>query len=720
MDYILKSLNQKIELKRVISNDKNERSQFLRVKIEYVLLMLLGYLWNKNFLLLNDDETRRYIITKIVRPSIGTILELCRHLDIDREIFDDKKLSKAFDDYIKLRNDNIGHGYVFEDKISDYILALEKNSSLIENSKIDIISRTQYIVYVAGEDESHYKGISFKPNDLSRNPWKNEKKGARFEVEGLYITENWNTYFKISPFVIYNDEMFYLYRGVEEKLNGRISLTCIDKTGDLTIIWKEFSTFWEVGDSNKKITGNGTIMNIYQNNFSKYISIGVKKKEITSFLKNKSSVSATIWGHGGIGKTATIQSVCQDLSVSEEKSFDYILFLSAKDRFYNYDKAEIEDIDNRIDSYESMISLINGIMFDESQFNEDRIINTHSKILLIIDDFETFSREDQKKVESLINRLNINYHKTIITTRISNLKIGVEIQMNELNENETENFVNELIKNNYQTIDFQQKESILKSNDNYKSIYLITSGRPLFIFQFVAHWMKTNSISDALARDIKSQKNAIDFLYGRLYDSLGKTGKDVFDAISVLVNENDLSHLLDKLKYIVNMEQEGDSFDEAIKQLTELLIINVEKNIFSVHSKEILEIMINSFKEREQIFKDSVENKLYYVGKSKELDMDSSLLITADTYRSSRDETEVESAYRQILNRSPHNKDVQLKALLNLTEYWFNYRGNKEKAISIFEEFQNKFDNEFLFVKMLSNYYWSNGRKREAGNLLTK
>jgi hypothetical protein len=130
--------------------------------------------------------------------------------------------------------------------------------------------------------------------------------------------------------------------------------------------------------------------------------------------------------------------------------------------------------------------------------------------------------------------------------------------------------------------------------------------------------------------------------------------------------------------------------------------------------------MTDSFKKREVFFKRGVIDRLNQVGRSKELDTDISLLKTADSFRTSRGESEVESIYRQILNRSTHKKDLQLRALLNLAEYWFNYRGNKEKSINILEEYHDTFYNNFIFVKMLSNYYWSDGQKRKANSLLTK
>jgi len=93
MDYILTRINQQIELKKVISNDKSELSQLLRVKIEYFLMLILGYLWNKNFDSLQDEETRQSVVAGIIRPSLGTIIDICKKLDIEKEIFSAKKNS---------------------------------------------------------------------------------------------------------------------------------------------------------------------------------------------------------------------------------------------------------------------------------------------------------------------------------------------------------------------------------------------------------------------------------------------------------------------------------------------------------------------------------------------------------------------------------------------------------------------------------------------------
>ena len=78
---------------------------------------MLGYLWNKNVTRL-DDDTREVVFQKIARPSIGTIVEICRMLDLDSDFFSSKKAKVAINDYPTIRNKSFGHGFVFEDGIS--------------------------------------------------------------------------------------------------------------------------------------------------------------------------------------------------------------------------------------------------------------------------------------------------------------------------------------------------------------------------------------------------------------------------------------------------------------------------------------------------------------------------------------------------------------------------------------------------------------------------
>ena len=90
-------------------------------------------------------------------------------------------------------------------------------------------------------------------------------------------------------------------------------------------------------------------------------------------LNAKHSVAATIWGHGGVGKTATVQKICDELGLKTNRRFDYVIFTTAKDRFYNYLTGRIEESNERISSYEELIKSINQIIFKRPKFELDSI-----------------------------------------------------------------------------------------------------------------------------------------------------------------------------------------------------------------------------------------------------------------------------------------------------------------------------------------------------------
>src|ERR1017187_2081970 len=115
MDYILRKLNRRIQYHQSTVTTSPELPVLYRAKIEYCLLFWLGYLWNRNIDKL-DPNSKAYLLQKIQRPSIGTIVDLLWRLDVKKELFRDKELSALFNKWPEFRNEALGHGYIFADK----------------------------------------------------------------------------------------------------------------------------------------------------------------------------------------------------------------------------------------------------------------------------------------------------------------------------------------------------------------------------------------------------------------------------------------------------------------------------------------------------------------------------------------------------------------------------------------------------------------------------
>jgi len=721
MDYIRKKIEQRIDLLSSIG-DKSSLVTHYQSRFEYILIYLLAYLWNKNIKKLDASE-KEFVFQEIIKPTIGSIVNICRKLDVDKEILKNSKLSQAIEKYPALRNELLGHGYSFEDSTDNTIAKLEELYNSVLAAKLPELNSNIDLVKVLSFDEPYYKGINYKWNGEIVS-WCYHKDINTFNINDIYASVDMS-YFRLSPFIeisLYGDE-FYTYNCISEKLLGKIKYNRLLETGTYTKDWKELVELNVIEDGVKIKTSNGTILNVYENNYRKYIDIGIKNKILEFLTKNKASVCATIWGHGGVGKTATIQSVCDDLANAERKKFDYIVFLSAKDRRYNYYTGSIEEIKESISSFDELIKSINRVLFNTDSYDSSNIINYDGYILFIIDDFETFTKEEKDKIEQFILNLNINHHKAIITTRAANIKIGQEYQTNELTKEETEKFLRQIISNEGIGNDnLIQRE--LNKKENIDKIYEITSGRPLFIFQF-AFIVGQKGFKEALNFNIKEGQNAISFLYGRIYDYLSPKAKDLFVALSLLVNSDDLVNVLEKAQYILNLESESEIFNSAVDELIKLKIIkfaDTENRFFEIYSREIFQMMNDYFQKRDKNFKGNCVSRRDQVNKDRSLDIEHSLLFSANANRLAKHEIEVIENYKQIINRATSPLDIKLPAILNLASYLIVDKGKRDAALKYFDDYSHLFDKNALkgsnnrrlyatFTKMWATYNWANGTK---------
>lgn len=724
MDYIRKQIEQRIDFLSSIG-DKAALVCHHQSRFEYILIYLLGYLWNKNIDILNEEE-RTYVLQGIVKPTIGEIVSLCRKLDVNKEIFKNSKLNKAIEGYPNLRNRLLGHGYSFEDSIDTSVSSIQTLYESVLAADINELNSEIDIIHVMSLEGDYYKGINYKSDGSTYLPWSCHKNIYSFTIDSIYGSVSVNEYFRLSPFVElagYGKEI-YIFNSIEEKLLGKVKYNRLLETGIFTKEWQELVELNIVDDGIKIKTSNGTILNIYENNYNKYIDIGIKRK-ITDFLtKNKASVCATIWGHGGVGKTATIQSVCDDLANDERKTFDYIVFLSAKDRRYNFYTGSIEQINDSISSFDELVKSINKVLFNSESLEIQKIIDYQGKILLIVDDFETFTKEEKDKIEKFILGLNINHHKIIITTRAANIKLGQEFQTSELTESETAQFLMRVIENENLGNKLMLQRELQKKETQHK-IYEMTSGRPLFIFQF-AFIVGQKGIKDALSFNIKEGSNAIHFLYGRIYDYLSPKAKDLFVILSLLVDGNDLVNVLQKAQYILNLENEPEIFNSAVDELIKLKIIKFaddENRFFEIYSKEIFQMMSDYFQKKDNLFKGNCVSRRDQVNKDKNLDIEHSLLFSANSNRIAKNEIEVIENYKQIINRATSPLSVKLSAILNLSSYLIVDKGKKGMALKYLDDYSHLFKNTIkgssnrqeyaTYTKMWATYNWANGTKSQ-------
>lgn len=713
MNYIITQLNRKINLLQSL-DQKQDLKVHLQSKLEFYLIFILGYLWNKNIGKISE-ELKEETLKTILKPSIGSIVSIIRNLDMEREIFGNKKLKKlieAINKYPNLRNEQIGHGYTFEDDLDNIINTFNDVLLLFDDNDECLIFNKHDLVLVTSFKNGIYSGINYKADGSNYTIWSCPEATHDFELNNLYISYGNNKYLNSSPFILIESENdFYIFSSIEEKLTGRTKFNQLLRTGKLVREFPELTSISIVDDGFKIKTSNGTIINSYSKNYKKYIDVGSSQQVMNFLTKNNSSVFATLWGHGGIGKTSAIQNVCEVLANTETKIFDYIIFLTAKDRYYNYYKGVIQEIHGNFNSYREIVEFINKLIFDTDNSSDLDIINYEGKILIIIDDFETFSKDEKSKITKFIQKLNINYHRVLLTTRSATLITGIEIETNELNETKTIDFLISAAKNEFPDINFEKD---IRTFRKYSMrIHEITSGRPLFILQFLILYVQKGSIDEALLVNIKSQEEAKKFLYDRIYEYLSQDAKNMFLAINLLINNDDLTGVIENLKFILNKEDNDSSFDNSMNELIKLRIIErIDNELFKVYSLEILKLMRIYYENKGKEYDGDITNRYNLIRTGEKLETDYALLKIADSKRLDSSESEVENQYRRIIKRETAKKEVRLKALFNYANYLFSQKGRIDKALKLFNDYWHwfKLDSDFIIIN--SNYHWAEGSNK--------
>lgn len=724
MDFVIKKLNARIK----VSEEKSvERQTLLRERIEYMLFQAFGVLWNEN---INEIgvEKRKNIVINLQKISIGHVVEAIRNLDVKNDIIL-KKQFKVLDKYPELRNQALGHGYTHEDEVE----CLEKNLEGLYQDlmQINFFANSYDIIEVTKCHSDNYEGIRYiekEVGELSKWMCQKETLGENVEVGDIYLLNEEMRYYKISPFIYVMDkgESVFVFQSLEDKLSGSIKLNRLFRSEMISKKSKELICISEKS-KRRKISSNGTIMNDFNLNYRNYISMPIEE-DIKNFLnKNRSNVLATIWGHGGVGKTASIQNVCMDLFNKLDNEFSYIVFVSAKDRRYDIATGNIKGMKG-IRTYQEVLDNLISVIFDKEEneelsVKEQKVIDISDKTLLVIDDYETFSDEEKEKIQNFIHRLNIDYFKVIITTRNKRFSSGIELKIDEFNELETQKFLLDIFKKDYPQY-YQEINDILSDGAILSQIYDATSGRALFLYQF-ANLYAQKGLESKWIQELKQSDNAKEFLYGRIYDYLGDIAKKEFMIISQIVDENDMIFKEDIVLFILN-EEDDENVEEGLQELVEQKIVEkYDQKNYRVYSKEMVSRMQKMFNDSSEKFKDHVKNRLKTIGGSKiKGTVYEAMLSEANASRNLGNVKDTLQRYKQILNDKKCDKKIKRKALLNLTSYISISLVDNEQTIKVFDDYVEKlgFQNDVEVMKMYVQYLWrsDNVAKEKACDLLDR
>ena len=129
------------------------------------------------------------------------------------------------------------------------------------------------------------------------------------------------------------------------------------------------------------------------------------------------------------------------------------------------------------------------------------------------------------------------------------------------------------------------------------------------------------------------------------------------------------------------------------------------------------------FQKKDNLFKGNSVSRRDQVNKDKKLDIEHSLLFSANSNRIAKNEIEVIESYKQIINRATSPLDIKLSAILNLSSYLVVDKGKKEVALKYLDDYSHLFKNTIkggsnrqehaIYTKMWATYNWANGTKNQ-------
>lgn len=616
MDYIQNKLYRAIKKtkKRQTGRDSTIVGYY-NVLIQYQLYLMFACVWDRREPDLTRTERMQYL-TVMKRATLGTILNII--IDLDSKGSPILGVGKDFqfliNEFIKARNTETAHGILIpgiqEGSYHELAVKYEEIHDSIRKLNIPILSEDCKIYY--RPSSASYQVTVFDCDDYDYQDLNEQL------VHMLDLQPNELHYFfgdvcyRIYPFLILREienkeDPYEIYCYQEYNLkNGRFEYKCyseLDENVSFSLICKDYFLSFQKEFPHTISKANGVICNKFENNYDFFIStspIDGYEQKVWQFIKSgKSNACLTIRGGGGIGKTALVQYVCNK-NIFEPFSMEtiqYVIFCSAKDREFKQTgglAAHIRNLNDEsvVRSYQDIIRTIGWVIESEydnaDSIDEKRIENElikSSGVLLIIDDFETLSEEDKKKVVSLSSRLDVMKHKMIITTR-SQYMVGEEYYIGGLDRNQTIEFMKERFRRNCTESQCVEFDNFVQDKDIKKRIFSITKGLPLLAIQLGNIFVLNGFNENALIK--KENEEEEDFLLGRLYSYFGtKTSKILFLVIARLFEygSEDIKHTDLKIMYSLSCERIGIAdvdYEQDLQELKKLNVILVETDYIKI------------------------------------------------------------------------------------------------------------------------------------------
>jgi molybdopterin-guanine dinucleotide biosynthesis protein len=343
---------------------------------------------------------------------------------------------------------------------------------------------------------------------------------------------------------------------------------------------------------------------VSEKSYNKFIARDFDLKKLIEYTENGiSSKVLSIWGMGGLGKTATCHRLISLLC--HQKRFKKIVWINAKRKQFQTSEGKSEQIrESRLDIQDAILDIGKELNLDAWFVQDiDRLQHEISKLfmqeshLLIIDGLE--DAESPKLLISHLRRI-LGKSSLFLTSRKQiSLENGFEYRLSELDRQSSYTFIQQMILEKCaddQAIGQQISQNIEK-------VITATHGMPLAMKLLVSQ-AKFLGLERVLERlnSVIEEEDFYSYLYWEVYEELCKGNQiEVLKILIFLSNQSSLSTPLSWLYDFDDMNKK--EIDDAIKIMYRLSLIEV-----SNYDKEDRQINLHSF--TAQYFRETLKTKL--------------------------------------------------------------------------------------------------------------
>ncbi len=317
-----------------------------------------------------------------------------------------------------------------------------------------------------------------------------------------------------------------------------------------------------------------------------------------------------ITGFGGMGKTALIIEVIMQLIrdynnkiLRDNRWFDFILFFSAKE-----EELGINDNNGKINNYKlkSQISSLDDVKREiKIYLGTDDMMNCGKRGLIVIDNFETLSKEEKERINYFILYESDNNIQYVITSRNEeSINTNCQLKIKIFNELDGCDFINKYLEENALSIELNEenkKQLVRLSKGNtlvlVLSLHRLNQGIDISVIE-----RELNSIGSETVNNIVSfmSKNSFDEIYRQFRDNEGEVEKIL--QVMVMYDEP-----IDKYSLATLSDVNMLLVDQVVNALTAGLILEEQRE----------EVQINDFAKMYLIIKFKPDNIDYITKQQK-------------------------------------------------------------------------------------------------------